>query len=68
MQENGSQHWYSYHEFYKVIIPSNRKLLQVIEYWAWQLIDGYKSRDPDITKFLNYYDFWLVPFHNPDGK
>ncbi|UKZ88823.1 uncharacterized protein TrAFT101_004557 [Trichoderma asperellum] len=40
----------------------------VIEYWAWQLIDGYKSRDSDITKVLNYYDFWLVPFHNPDGK
>ncbi|PTB45958.1 hypothetical protein M441DRAFT_63276 [Trichoderma asperellum CBS 433.97] len=39
----------------------------VIEYWAWQLIDGYKSRDSDITKVLNYYDFWLVPFHNPDG-
>lgn len=68
MQENGSQHWYSYLAFYKVIIPSNRKLLQVIEYWAWQLIDGYKSRDSDITKVLNYYDFWLVPFHNPDGK
>lgn len=47
---------------------SNRKFWQVIEYWAWQLINGYKSKDSDITKFLDYYDFWLVPFHNPDGK
>lgn len=41
---------------------------QVIEYWAWQLINGHKSKNSDITKILDYYDFWLVPFHNPDGK
>lgn len=35
---------------------------QVIEYWAWQLIHGYKSRDSDITKILDYYDFSLVHF------
>ncbi|KAL6834328.1 hypothetical protein J3E69DRAFT_377118 [Trichoderma sp. SZMC 28015] len=39
----------------------------VIEYWAWQLINGYKTKNKEITKFLDYYDFWLVPFHNPDG-
>lgn len=40
----------------------------VIEYLTYQLIDGYKSGDGNITAFLDYYDFYLVPFHNPDGK
>lgn len=40
----------------------------VIEYLAYQLIDGYKSGDGNVTKFLDSYDFYLVPFHNPDGK
>ncbi|KAF1919137.1 hypothetical protein BDU57DRAFT_468865 [Ampelomyces quisqualis] len=39
----------------------------VIEYLAYQLIKGYKSGDGNVTTFLNYYDFYLVPFHNPDG-
>ncbi|PSN68083.1 carboxypeptidase-like protein A4 precursor [Corynespora cassiicola Philippines] len=39
----------------------------VIEYLAYQLIDGYKSGDANVTSFLDYYDFYLVPFHNPDG-
>lgn len=40
----------------------------VIEYLAYQLIDGYKSGDANVTQYLDYYDFYLVPFHNPDGK
>jgi hypothetical protein len=40
----------------------------VIEYLAYQLIDGYKSGDGNVTAFLDYYDFYLVPFHNPDGQ
>jgi murein tripeptide amidase MpaA len=40
----------------------------VIEYLAYQLIDGYKSGDGNVTAFLDHYDFYLVPFHNPDGK
>ncbi|KAF3008556.1 hypothetical protein E8E13_006949 [Curvularia kusanoi] len=39
----------------------------VIEYLAYQLILGYKSGDTDVTAFLDHYDFYLVPFHNPDG-
>jgi len=39
----------------------------VIEYLAYQLIDGYKSGDANVTAFLDHYDFFLVPFHNPDG-
>ncbi|KAG9190836.1 hypothetical protein G6011_08924 [Alternaria panax] len=39
----------------------------VIEYLAYQLIDGYKKGDSSVTAFLDYYDFYLVPFHNPDG-
>jgi murein tripeptide amidase MpaA len=40
----------------------------VIEYLAYQLIDGYKSGDSNVTAFLDHYDFYLVPFHNPDGE
>ncbi|KAF1957225.1 hypothetical protein CC80DRAFT_535135 [Byssothecium circinans] len=39
----------------------------VIEYLAYQLIDGYKTGNANATAFLDYYDFYLVPFHNPDG-
>jgi len=39
----------------------------VIEYLAYQLIDGYKCGDANVTAFLDHYDFYLVPFHNPDG-
>lgn len=39
----------------------------VIEYLAYQLIDGYNSGNVNVTEFLDYYDFYLVPFHNPDG-
>ncbi|VUC29353.1 unnamed protein product [Clonostachys rosea] len=39
----------------------------VVEYLTYQLIDGYTSGDANVTSFLNYYDFWIVPFHNPDG-
>jgi hypothetical protein len=39
----------------------------VIEYLAYQLIEGYKSGNGNVTAFLDYYDFYLVPFHNPDG-
>jgi murein tripeptide amidase MpaA len=39
----------------------------VIEYLAHQLISGYQSNSTDETAFLDHYDFYLVPFHNPDG-
>ncbi|KAL6709267.1 hypothetical protein ACN47E_001674 [Coniothyrium glycines] len=39
----------------------------VIEYLAYQLIDGFKSGDANVTSWLDQYDFFLVPFHNPDG-
>ncbi|KAM0330645.1 hypothetical protein ACHAQA_003595 [Verticillium albo-atrum] len=39
----------------------------VVEYLAYQLIDGYKAGDKNVTSFFDEYDFWLVPFHNPDG-
>ncbi|CAI6312623.1 unnamed protein product [Periconia digitata] len=39
----------------------------VIEYLAYQLVDGYLKDDADVVSYLNNYDFYLVPFHNPDG-
>lgn len=37
-----------------------------VEYLAYQLIDGY-GKDDLITSFLDDYDFYLIPFVNPDG-
>jgi hypothetical protein len=39
----------------------------VVEYLTYHLIDGYKSGDEQVTSFLDDYDFYIVPFHNPDG-
>jgi murein tripeptide amidase MpaA len=38
-----------------------------VEYLAYQLIDGY-GKDDLITSFLDDYDFYLIPFVNPDGE
>lgn len=38
-----------------------------VEYLAYQLIDGYKKKDPAIRAFLDAYDFYLMPVVNPDG-
>lgn len=51
-----------------VDLGSKANSFEVIEYLAYQLIDGYKSGDGNVTAFLDHYDFYLVPFHNPDGK
>lgn len=37
-----------------------------VEYLAYQLIDGY-GKDDLVTSFLDDYDFYLIPFVNPDG-
>jgi hypothetical protein len=34
----------------------------VIEYLAYQLIDGYKSGNANVSAFIDHYDFYLVPF------
>lgn len=39
----------------------------VIEYLAHQLIAGYKTGNADVIAFLDHFDFYLVPFANPDG-
>lgn len=39
----------------------------VVEYLTYQLVDGYKSGNKNVTAWLDHYDFWIVPFHNPDG-
>lgn len=41
--------------------------LQVVEYLTYQLIDGYKNGDKNVTSFFDDYEFWIIPFHNPDG-
>jgi len=38
-----------------------------VEYLAYQLIDGY-GKDELVTSFLDDYDFYLIPFVNPDGQ
>ncbi|RSL55708.1 hypothetical protein CEP54_009232 [Fusarium duplospermum] len=38
----------------------------VQEYLAWQLISGYLS-DYEIRELVDKYDFYMIPFVNPDG-
>ncbi|UPL02011.1 hypothetical protein LCI18_012945 [Fusarium solani-melongenae] len=38
----------------------------VQEYLAWQLISGYLS-DHGIREIVDKYDFYMIPFVNPDG-
>ncbi|TLD24044.1 hypothetical protein PspLS_06914 [Pyricularia sp. CBS 133598] len=38
-----------------------------VEYLTWQLINGYKNGDLNATTALDEFDFYIVPFHNPDG-
>jgi murein tripeptide amidase MpaA len=37
-----------------------------VEYLAYQLIAGY-GRNPNVTSFVDTYDFYLIPVVNPDG-
>ncbi|KAH7127416.1 zinc carboxypeptidase A [Dactylonectria macrodidyma] len=39
----------------------------VEEYHAWQLINGYLTNDTQITAIVDSYDFYFIPFVNPDG-
>ncbi|KAF2689168.1 zinc carboxypeptidase [Lentithecium fluviatile CBS 122367] len=39
----------------------------VVEYLTLQLISGYKAGDNITQAFLNNYDFYILPFVNPDG-
>ncbi|KAL2760387.1 hypothetical protein ACRALDRAFT_2039035 [Sodiomyces alcalophilus JCM 7366] len=39
----------------------------VVEYLTWHLIDGYRNNDPLVRSFFDKYDFYIVPFVNPDG-
>ena len=40
---------------------------QVIEYLTYQLINGYTT--DEVTQYiLDSYDFYIIPFVNPDGK
>jgi murein tripeptide amidase MpaA len=39
----------------------------VVEYLTLQLIQGYKSGDNVTQAFLSNYDFFILPFVNPDG-
>ncbi|KAH6884566.1 zinc carboxypeptidase [Thelonectria olida] len=39
----------------------------VEEYIAWQLINGYLTNDTTVTAIVDSYDFYFIPFANPDG-
>ena len=40
----------------------------VIEFLTLNLIQGYKAGDNVTQYFVDNYDFWVVPFVNPDGR
>lgn len=35
---------------------------------AYQLISGYRKKDPLITETIDQYDFYIMPVVNPDGN
>ncbi|KAM0429803.1 hypothetical protein ACHAPT_006409 [Fusarium lateritium] len=39
----------------------------VQEYLAWELISGYLGGDYGVRKIVDKYDFYMIPFVNPDG-
>jgi murein tripeptide amidase MpaA len=39
----------------------------VIEFLTLNLIQGYKGGDNVTQYFVDNYDFWIIPFVNPDG-
>ncbi|KAH6971043.1 zinc carboxypeptidase [Ilyonectria sp. MPI-CAGE-AT-0026] len=39
----------------------------VEEYQAWQLINGYLTNDSQVKAIVDSYDFYFIPFVNPDG-
>ncbi|PNS19883.1 hypothetical protein CAC42_7850 [Sphaceloma murrayae] len=39
----------------------------VVEYLTLQLINGYKGNDTLVRSLLDRYDFFILPFVNPDG-
>ncbi|KAH0432405.1 zinc carboxypeptidase [Colletotrichum camelliae] len=42
-------------------------MASTVEYLTYQLIEGYRSGNRNVTAFFDAYDFYIVPFHNPDG-
>lgn len=40
----------------------------VVEYITTQLIEGYRNGNNVSQSFLNQYDFYILPFVNPDGE
>lgn len=40
---------------------------KVVEYLTYQLISGYNAGDNVTQAFIDSYDFFIIPFVNPDG-
>lgn len=38
-----------------------------LEFIAYQMISEYKRGNRDVRRVLDEYDFYIVPFVNPDG-
>lgn len=38
-----------------------------VEYVTYSMIKGYQANDATFTSILNEYDFYIMPFVNPDG-
>lgn len=63
--ENGSQQCYAALSVTTMFLRANNQ--QVIEYITLQLVQGYGS-DNFTTALLDSYDFYILPFVNPDGE
>ncbi|KAF6825560.1 Metallocarboxypeptidase A-like protein-like protein 3 [Colletotrichum plurivorum] len=54
-------------EWITTMVSTRLRDRQTVEYLTYQLIDGYKSGNKNVTAFFDAYDFYIVPFHNADG-
>ncbi|KAL0931942.1 zinc carboxypeptidase [Colletotrichum truncatum] len=54
-------------EWITTLMKKLTPFVKTVEYLTYQLIEGYKSGDKNVTAFFDAYEFYIVPFHNPDG-
>jgi len=45
----------------------SKKSIQVAESFAYNLLTNNSNAVPEITKYVEAYDFYIFPFVNPDG-
>ncbi|CRK40565.1 hypothetical protein BN1708_008281, partial [Verticillium longisporum] len=62
--------WAEHATFFNQIqaaLPSNSEIFNVVEYITRELAAGYLNNDASVRAWFGKYDFYFIPFVNPDG-